>query len=155
LQRLPDEDIYQRYAYPNPPIMALILRPLTWLSPLVCSLCWFYLKLGLTAIAVYWVFQLVEDAERPFPAWAKALTILLSLRPILGDLSHGNVNLFILFLVVAALYAFHRGRDFWAGSILALAIACKITPALFIPYFLWKRAWRTLAGCLAGLVLFL
>jgi alpha-1,2-mannosyltransferase len=155
LQGLPDEDIYQQYAYPNPPIMALILRPLTWLSPLARSLCWFYVKLGLTAIAVYWVFRLVEDAERPFPAWAKALTILLSLRPILGDLSHGNVNLFILFLVVAALYAFHRGRDLLAGSTLALAIACKITPALFVPYFLWKRAWNTLAGCLAGLVLFL
>jgi hypothetical protein len=155
LQRLPDEDIYQRYAYPNPPIMALILRPLTWLSPLACSLCWFYVKLGLTAFAVYWVFRLVEDPERPFPAWAKALTILLSLRPILGDLSHGNVNLFILFLAAGALYAFHRGRDFLAGSTLALAIACKITPALFVPYFLWKGAWKTFAGCLAGLVLFL
>jgi alpha-1,2-mannosyltransferase len=155
LQHLPDEDIYERYAYPNPPIMALILRPLTRLSPLACSLCWFYLKLGMTAFAVYWVFRLVEDPKRPFPAWAKALTILLSLRPILGDLSHGNVNLFILFLVVGGLYAFHRGRDFLAGLTLALAIACKITPALFIPYFLWKRAWKTLAGCLAGLVLFL
>jgi alpha-1,2-mannosyltransferase len=97
----------------------------------------------------------VEDPDRPFPAWAKALTILLSLRPILGDLSHGNVNLFILFLVVSALYGFHRGRDYLAGSTLALAIACKITPALFVPYFLWKRAWKTLAGCLAGLVMFL
>jgi len=30
-----------------------------------------------------------------------------------------------------------------------------VTPALFIPYFLWKRAWRALAGCAVGLVLFL
>jgi hypothetical protein len=37
---------------------------------------------------------------------------------------------------------------------LALAIACKVTPALFVPYFVWKRAWKTLAGCAAGLVLF-
>jgi hypothetical protein len=84
-----------------------------------------------------------------------AVTILLSLRPILGDLTHGNVNLFILFLVVGGLFAFARGRDWLAGLALALAIACKITPALFIPYFAWKRAWKTLAGCLAGLVLFL
>jgi alpha-1,2-mannosyltransferase len=155
LQHVTDEDIYQRYAYPNPPIMALILRPLAQLSPLAGSLCWYYLKLAMTLVAVYWVFRLVEEPGRPFPAWAKALTILLSLRPILGDLSHGNVNLFILFLVAAALYAFHRGRDLAAGLTLALAIACKITPALFVPYFLWKRAWKTLAGCLAGLVLFL
>src|SRR5262249_19843390 len=44
---------------------------------------------------------------------------------------------------------------FSAGAILGLAIACKVTPALFMPYFLWKRAWKTLAGCAAGLALFL
>jgi alpha-1,2-mannosyltransferase len=154
LQHLADENIYQRYAYPNPPIMALILQPLVGLPPLAYSMCWFYLKLGMTVLAIYWAFRLVEDPRWPFPAWAKALTILLSLRPILGDLSHGNVNLFILFLVMAGLYAFQRGRDVTAGLALALAIACKLTPALFVPYFLWKRAWKTSLSCLAGLVLF-
>src|SRR5262249_44292257 len=87
--------------------------------------------------------------------WGKGLAVVLAVRPIAGDLTHGKVNLFILFLVVAGLYAFRRGRDFLAGLLLALAIACKVTPALFVPYFLWKRAWKTLAGCAAGLVLFL
>ena len=155
LLHVADEDIYQHFAYPNPPIMALILHPLARLSPLACSLCWFYLKLGMTLLAVYWVFRLVEEPEYPFPAWAKAVTILLSLRPILGDLTHGNVNLFILFLVARGLYAFARRRDWISGLAVALAIACKITPALFIPYFVWKRAWKTVAGCLAGLALFL
>jgi hypothetical protein len=73
----------------------------------------------------------------------------------MGDLSHGNVNLFILFLVMAALYTLFRGHKFTSGLILGLAIACKVTPALFLPYFLWKRAWGTLVGCAAGLCLFL
>jgi len=30
-----------------------------------------------------------------------------------------------------------------------------VTPLLLVPYFLWKRAWKTLAGCGVGLVLFL
>ena len=81
--------------------------------------------------------------------------MLLSIRPIVGDLQHGNINLFILFLVVAALFALSRKRDFLAGLLLALAIACKLTPALFIPYLLWKRAWRCLAGCIVGVMLFL
>jgi len=33
-------------------------------------------------------------------------------------------------------------------------MACKVTPALFVPYLLWKRAPRALAGCAAGIVLF-
>jgi hypothetical protein len=39
--------------------------------------------------------------------------------------------------------------------VLGLAIACKVTPALFVPYLLWKRSWRALAGCAVGLALFL
>jgi hypothetical protein len=155
LQQLDAEDIYQRYAYPNPPIMAILLWPLAQLPPLVSALCWFYLKAGMVLLALHWTFRLVERHTQPFPPWAKVLATLLSLRPIIGDLSHGNVNLFILFLVVAALYAYQRGRDLTAGIVLALAMCCKVTPVLFLPYLLWKRAWRTLAGCATGLILFL
>jgi hypothetical protein len=158
IQHLEDgEDISKQYAYPNPPIMALLLWPISELitaNPLAGALVWFYLKVGMAVVCVLWVFRLVEDPDRPFPAWAKALTVVLSIRPILGDLTHGNVNIFILFLVTGALVAFSRGRDFLAGLLLGLAIACKITPVLFVGYFIWKGAWRALAGALAGLVLF-
>ncbi len=161
-------DIAQRFNYPNPPIMALLLYPLArlpaaagqWGLPekaasIFAALCWFYIKAGLTLVALRWIFRLVEEPSRPFPLWAKCLTVVLALRPIMSDLQHGNVNLFILFLIVAALAAYHRRRDLTAGLALGLAIACKITPALFVPYFLWKRSWKALAGCAAGLVLFL
>jgi alpha-1,2-mannosyltransferase len=161
-------DIAQRYNYPNPPIMALLLYPLAYLpeaahqmglptrtASMLAALSWFYIKVALTLLAFRWVFQLVEEKSRPFPLWAKCMTVLLALRPIMSDLQHGNVNLFILFLVVAALTAYHRQRDVLAGVVLGLAIACKVTPALFVPYFVWKRSWKALAGCVIGLVLFL
>src|SRR5262249_25552408 len=146
IQQIEDEDIYQRHNYPNPPIMALLLLPLAQLPPLLGALAWFYLKAGMTLLTLHWVFRLVERHGPPCPLWAKGLAILLSLRPIIGDLSHGNVNLFILFLVVAALYECHRGQNLTAGLILALAVCCKVTPVLFVPYFIWKRAWRLLIG---------
>jgi hypothetical protein len=155
IQQIDDVNIYQRYTYPNPPIMALLLKPLLTLPPWAASLTWFYLKVAMTLAALAWTFRLVESPGRPFPLWAKTLAVLLSLRPIMGDLTHGNVNLFILFLVVAALYAWHRHCELMAGVILGLAIACKVTPALFLPYFLWKREGRTLIGCALGLGLFL
>jgi hypothetical protein len=155
IEHLDEVDIYQRFKYPNPPIMALLLEWLVRLPPVVGSLTWFYLKVAMTLLAFHWVFRLVPGLGPPFPPWAKIVTILLSLRPIMGDLYHNNVNIFILFLLVGSLFAFSRGRHATSGLILALAIACKVTPALFIPYFLWKRAWRALAGCAVGLVLFL
>jgi hypothetical protein len=148
-------DISERYQYPNPPVMALLLYPLVKLPSVAAALVWFYLKVGLALVSLFWIFRLVAPPDRPFPAWAQGLAVLLSLRPVLGDLQHGNVNLFILFLVVAALTAYRRGFDLVAGLVLGLAVACKITPALFLPYFVWKRAWKTIAGTVAGLALFL
>jgi hypothetical protein len=156
------EDVYLRHNYPNAPIMGLILYPLSELPridfgdfTLDCgALAWFLIKVVLTSLAFWWCAQLVQEGNKPFPFWAQAAMLLLSLRPIIGDLSHGNVNLLILFLVIAALSAFRRGWDITAGLTLALAITCKVTPALFVPYFLWKRAWKTALSCAAGLVLF-
>ena len=143
------------YNYPNPPIMAIVLYPMARMPAPWGALTWFYLKVGMTLLALLWVFRLVETPGRPFPLSARVVTVLLSLGPIIGDLHHGNVNLFILFLVVAALTAFRRRHDVLSGLLLGLAVACKLTPALFIPYFLWKRQWRVLAGCAGGLLLFL
>jgi hypothetical protein len=161
-------DIAARHTYPNPPVMALILYPLARLPEAatglglsqaagltVAALAWYFIKAGLTLLAFHWVFGLVAAPGRPFPAWACVLATTLSLRPVLSDLQHGNVNLFILFLVAASLAAYARRRDFLAGLVMALAVACKVTPALFLPYFLWKRAWTALAGAGVGLVLFL
>jgi alpha-1,2-mannosyltransferase len=147
-------NIWKELTHPNTPFMAMLLRPLTHLPARAEALGWFYIKVVMTFFALVWAFRLVETPDRPFPLWAKVVAILLSLRPIMGDLMHGNVNLLILFLVIGCLYAFRQGRDVLSGLVLALAIACKITPALFVPYFVWKRQWKTLAACAVGLGLF-
>lgn len=157
LQAMDDgENIWAKHIYPNPPIMALILEPLSELPSVVGAMTWFVLKALMTMLAIYWVISMLEKSSGvTFPLWGKVLAVVLSIRPIQGDLMHGNVNLFILFLVVAALYAFCQRWDFLGGLALALAIACKVTPALFLPYFIWKRAWTMVAATVVGLVLFL
>ncbi len=170
------ENIYVgRNEYPNPPIMAVLLRPFTALPPVAGALVWFYTKVLLAVLAAVWVFRLLSDEKtlakpraasvtpsplHPFTPslnrdLAKGAAILLCLPPLLGDLSHGNVNIFILFLVVGCLEAFRRRLDTLAGLTLALAIACKLTPALFVAYFAYKRNWRALGATLVGLVLWL
>ena len=149
-----DATTWRSFNYPNPPIMAMILWPLAQLPPVVCSIVWFYLKVGMALWAILLAFRLVEDPDRPFPLWGKTLAVLLALRPIMGDLSHGNVNIFILLLVMLSLDCLMRNKQTAAGGFLALGIACKLTPALFLPYFIWKRAWTATAACLGGLVVF-
>ncbi|QDV33599.1 glycosyltransferase family 87 protein [Tautonia plasticadhaerens] len=150
-------NIWDRYMFPNPPIFPLTLYPLTSMPPVVASMVWYYVKVGLTALSVVFCFRMARDSDdvRPVPAWAQFLVMLLSFRPILSDLHHGNNNLVILFLIVSSLYAWRKGYDVLAGLALALAISYKVTPALFVPYFMYKRSWRTVGSTFLGLGLFL
>ena len=147
-------DVYRRFNYPNPPVMALVLRPFYRLEPTPGALAWFGLKAVLAGVTLFWAVRLARGPT-PTPDWAVALAVLFSLHPVLGDLSHGNVNILIAFLLVAALDLLRRRWDFAAGLVLALAIACKVTPALFLPYLAWKRWWTALGGALVGLGLWL
>ncbi len=186
------ENIYVgKNEYPNPPVMAVVLRPFTALPPTVGALAWFFAKVLLAVLSAVWVFRLVSEREgekgrrgegeteantgagappssavvspsplHPFsPSLkrdaAKAVAVLLCLPALLGDLSHNNVNIFILFLVAGCLEAFRRRLDTLAGLTLALAVACKVTPLLFVAYFAWKRCWRLLGATLVGLALWL
>ncbi|HET6573800.1 MAG TPA: glycosyltransferase family 87 protein [Fimbriiglobus sp.] len=148
-------NVYEGNPYPNPPIQGLVLWPLYQLPgdphALGGAMLWFALKAGMAGCVLVWAFRL----SAPMPGWAKAVAVVLAAHPILGDLSHGNVNIFIAFLVFAALELLRRRRDAAAGVVLGLAVACKVTPALFLPYLVWKRAWTAVVGCLLGLVLWL
>lgn len=149
-------NIWDRYYFPNPPILPLMLFPLLALPPVIGALIWYVLKVGMVVWSTWTLAKMARGPNGPpLPAWGLGIILAMSLRPILSDLQHGNINLLILFLVVAALQLWRERRDGLAGLALALAIATKVTPALFVPYFLYKRSWRAVASCLLGLVLFL
>ncbi len=148
-------NIYDEMMFPNPPIMPITLYPLMTLPPVAGRSAWFALKAALTAVAAWLCFRMVRREDRVLPSWVQGPILLLSFRPILSDLHHGNNNLVILFLIVAMLYAWRKGYDVLAGLLLALAISYKVTPALFVPYFLYKRSWRVVGATALGLGMFL
>jgi alpha-1,2-mannosyltransferase len=148
-------NIYDTMMFPNPPIMPLTLSPFMMLPPVTGALCWFGFKVALTVGSVWICFGIIKPGDRPIPSWVQAGIMFFSLRPFLSDLNHGNNNLVIMFLVVASLQAWRKGYDVLAGLILALAISYKVTPALFVPYYMYKRSWRTVGATLLGMGLFL
>jgi alpha-1,2-mannosyltransferase len=56
----------------------------------------------------------------------------------------GQVNLFLVALVLADVAALGRGRP-WAGVGIGLAAAVKLTPGVFVLYLLLTRRWRAAA----------
>jgi hypothetical protein len=148
-------NIYDKMLFPNPPVLPITLGPLMALPPVAGAMTWFAIKVVLTTIALTMCLNIVRPTDGPFPPFFLSAVLLLSLRPILGDLHHGNINLLILFLIVAMFQAWRLGHDNLAGLLLGLAISYKVTPALFVPYFIYKRSWRMVGSTLLGLVLFL
>lgn len=148
-------NIWDVYMFPNPPIMPLTLSPLMLLPPVVGAVAWFAIKAVLVTVCLIVVLRWARGRGEGFPWWAEGAVLLFSARPILSDLHHGNINILILALIVGALGAWRRGYDVLAGLLLALAITYKVTPALFVPYFAWKRSWRTVIATGLGIGLFL
>ncbi len=155
LEMMSGTNIYDEYYFPNPPIMPLTLYPIMSLPPVEGAMIWFTLKAGMAAAALLMCLRMVRLGDRPVPSWVQAMIVLLSLRPIMSDLHHGNNNLFILFLVASTLTAWRKGYDVLAGLILAYAIAFKVTPGLFLLYFAYKRSWRTVGATVLGMGIFL
>lgn len=66
----------------------------------------------------------------------------LTLQFILNDLDDGGPHLILLGILTCAIYAIWVGKERLGAIILGFAITLKITPALFVVLFLWKRQWR-------------
>ncbi len=148
-------NIYDREMYPNPPVMPISLYPLMMLPPLLGAVTFFLIKVGLAIWSAKMVSRMARERGWPISNWCYIAVAIMSLRPILSDLQHGNINILILFMVVVALNSWTQGRDWLGGAALGLAITCKVTPALFLPYFLYKRSWKMLAATSVAIFAFL
>lgn len=140
--------------YPNPPLMALILTPFHAIGAVPGAVLWTLFK-GLIAAFILWrVLRWPRGEDPPFPAWAAPVLVLLSAQVIHLDLTHGNTNLLVAGVIVGALLAARTRHDVGAGILIGLGGVLKVTPLLFLPYFVWKRRWHSVAGVGIGLVLF-
>ncbi|QPD05463.1 MAG: hypothetical protein Nkreftii_003237 [Candidatus Nitrospira kreftii] len=69
----------------------------------------------------------------------------LTLQFILNDLDDGGPHLILLGILVGGIYSIWVGRERLGAALVGLGIVLKITPALFVLLFLWKRQWRVAA----------
>ncbi len=92
-------------------------------------------------------------ADRPaFMSAGVIIPLLLVLRILQENLQHAQVNGFLVYLVVLAFWLFRERRAAWGGLALALAASLKATPIAFLPYLVYKRAWREAGWTAAFLV---
>jgi hypothetical protein len=81
------------------------------------------------------------------------IPLLLLMRILQENLQHAQVNGFLVYLVALAFWLFRERRPSWGGLALALAASLKATPIAFLPYLVYKRAWREAGWTTAFLIL--
>ncbi len=70
------------------------------------------------------------------------ISVALAGQFILYDLDDGGPHTILMGILVGAVYAVWKGREKLGAMWFGLAIALKVTPGLFLPFFMWKRQWR-------------
>ena len=70
------------------------------------------------------------------------------------DMAECGVNIALVALAWFGFYTWTRYRDWLGGASLGLAIALKMTAALFVPYFLWRRQWGMAGAAILFAILF-
>jgi alpha-1,2-mannosyltransferase len=121
-----------------PPFAAMVFVPL--------------LRLGHSAPAVVAVASVVacalsgavvvRSAGWRLPAAGWLLLVALVLEPVQRTLLYGQVNLFLMLLVLCDVFVLPRR---WRGSLIGLAAGVKLTPAIFVFYYLLRRDWAAAA----------
>jgi len=141
------------WLHPNMPFTVIMLSPFAYMPIQWQALSVNVLKLLVLAATGLMAASLAGHGRRRICDWVLGLGVLWALFFLIGDIQHGNTNVFVLGLVTCHLWLYRRGRDGWAGLPLACAICLKMTPALFVLYWLYQRNWKLLSGTLVWLVM--
>lgn len=137
--------------YNNPPTTALLMWPLAQLP--FSAARWGLVLINNAAYLLAIALLLKHlSASRPALAVCGLLGLLVFYFPIRQSFGLGQINGVIALLLATAVMAAGRSRDSWAGALIALAAAIKISPALLLGYFVVQRRWRVWPGVLATLI---
>lgn len=137
-----------------PPLSAQLFSLFTLVPLAVASAL---ITLATIAVLAY-VVQLVltRTCERPQRElwWLTAAVVAVALwfGPVRETIGFGQVNVFLMALVLVDVI---RGRGrWWGGTLTGLAMAIKLTPAVFLLYFVLRRDWRGLATAVVSALAF-
>jgi alpha-1,2-mannosyltransferase len=153
---LQDRVDYNDDKLPTPPLSLLVLAPFTALSRPAAQFVWVCLKLPLAGLVLWLSVGIVSRSGARLTPSAVGLIVACWWLPVMLDMQEGQTNLLVLLPLVAALYVVQKetsASDVLAGSLIGLAMAFKVTPAMFAAYFLWKRRWTVAASALASTAL--
>jgi len=143
-----------------PPFFACVISPFSFFSIATAAGLWnilnFLFMVGSGIVLTRSFFYSLNGLFRQsFRLIALRITFLLFIILIcLDNLAMAQINPAVFFFLVFAFECVLRKKDTAAGISLAGAIAMKLIPLIFLPYFILKQKWRLVTSCLVSLICF-
>ena len=143
-----------------PPLAAIVFSPFSWLQMPAASVAITALTLVLLVVSITILLTGLDvwntSALVPGPAWLRRLWLAvliaaaatLWLEPITSNFAFGQINVVLMTLVIAECVP--RRTPWPRGLLLGLGIALKLTPAVFLLYFLLRRDNRAALTAMAS-----
>jgi len=137
--------------YIYPPLLAIILMPLSylpfsWAYPIwvLCQQAFLIASLSLLAKSLpalgTWI-------------WPFLIVLAVNMYPVHLTIDIGQINLLILLILCLVLYLAQRDHFFWAGIMVGVATMIKMSPLLLLGLFIFQRKWRAVVGVFAALII--
>lgn len=79
--------------------------------------------------------------------------LLIMLRYIMENLANIQINMYMLFSTMLAIYCFTKKKYTWAGILLAFTISLKVYTIFFLFYFLFKREFKVVGWTVVFLLI--
>jgi alpha-1,2-mannosyltransferase len=129
-----------------PPVAAIVMSPMTSFSLSgVVVLSSLAILVSVLCVVLLSLRERVT-MRRPQLLFVSGLATAaaFSLQPISQTAAYGQVNTFLALLVMFDVFVLGRRGSRWAGIGIGLAMAIKLTPAIFLVYLVVSRQWRML-----------
>ena len=156
LSLLHGEDVSQSHPsnstlpFTYPPFAALVFTPLAVIGAAAAQVV--IIVLSVTTLAVIirltlHALNLTHDTQTDWTTTAVLTGAALLIEPVRATLALGQINLALVALImIDVLLAAEKSRQ---GMLVGLATGVKLTPGIFILYFLVTRRWRpALTACM-------
>ncbi len=139
--------------YIYPPFFLTLIAPLTHLPTPAAAAVFETSKWIALLLSLWLAWRLCSPTDEDVPPIVALGSLICTWRFFDNDLGMGNINILLLAVILAGIYLAGRRQHLLAGALIAVAASIKVTPALILVYFLYKRWWKTLPGALIGLAI--
>jgi len=133
------------------PAFFVFFYPLTKISFNIASLSWVIFNNSLLIFSLFLCSKLLRIPVRDKYFWLTALFFIYASQPLRENIGIGQINIFILFLLILQLY-YSVKSELLSGFILALVILMKSHFAFFLVFYIIKKKYKLIFSAIFSFI---